>query len=88
MPLDADGILRRAQPMLDRIGEGEPHADGDRLAMQQPVGIAGEGFERMAEGMAEIEQRPGAGLSSRSSASTMAALARTLVSTACRRVAA
>ena len=30
--------------------------------MQQPVGIAGERFERMAEGMAEIEQRAGAAL--------------------------
>ncbi len=48
--------------MLDREGEGQPHADGDRLAMQQPVRIAGEGLERMAEGVAEIEQRAGAGL--------------------------
>jgi hypothetical protein len=62
MTLDPGGIFRRAQPALDREGEGQPHTDRDRLAMQQPVGIAGERFERMAEGVAEIEQRAGAGL--------------------------
>ncbi len=56
MPLDAGGIARGANPELDGKGEGEPHADRDRLAMQQTVGIAGIGLERVAEGMAEIEQ--------------------------------
>ena len=56
MALDAGGVGRRAKALLDREGEGEPHADGDGLAMQEPVRVAGEGFERMAEGVAEIEQ--------------------------------
>ena len=38
------------------------HADGDALAMEQPVGKAGRGLQRMAEGVAEIEQRALAGL--------------------------
>ena len=50
----------------------------------EPVGIAGEGFERVTEGVAEIEQSARA-LLLRSSAATMAALARALVSTAWRR---
>ena len=62
MPRDAGGIVRRAKPELDREGEGEAHADGDRLAMQQPVGIAGKRLERMAESVAEIEQSAGAAL--------------------------
>ena len=35
---------------------------GDRLAVQQPVGEAGRRLERVAEGVAEIEQRALAGL--------------------------
>ena len=42
--------------------EGQRHAERDRLAVQQPVGEAGRGLERMAEGVAEIEQRAVAGL--------------------------
>ena len=38
------------------------HADGDALAMEQAVGKAGRRFQRMAEGVAEIEQRALAGL--------------------------
>ena len=38
------------------------HADGNAFAMKQPVGKSGRGFQRMAEGMAEIEQRAFAGL--------------------------
>jgi hypothetical protein len=34
------------------------HADGDRFAVQQVVGIAALGLQRMAEGVAEVEQRP------------------------------
>ena len=37
-------------------------AGGNRLAVQQPVGKAAGGFQRMTEGVAEIEQRPLAGL--------------------------
>ena len=42
--------------------ERQRHAERDRLAVQQPVGEAGGGFERVAEGVAEIEQRALAGL--------------------------
>ena len=59
---DARGVGLGAKPLLDREGEGEAHADGDGLAMEQPVGIAGIGLQGMAEGVAEIEQRPGAAL--------------------------
>ncbi len=38
------------------------HAERDRLAVQQPVGEAGGGLERVPEGVAEIEQRALAGL--------------------------
>ena len=41
--------------------EGQRHAERDRLAVQQPVGETGAGFQRMAEGVAEIEQRALAG---------------------------
>ena len=34
----------------------------DALAMEQPVGKTGRGLQRMAEGVAEIEQRALAGL--------------------------
>ena len=33
------------------------HADGDAFAMEEPVGEAGRGFQRVTKGMAEIEQR-------------------------------
>ena len=38
------------------------HADGNTFAMKQPVGKAGRGLQRVAESMAEIEQRAFAGL--------------------------
>ena len=44
-------------PRRARELEGEQAADRHRLAVQQPVGIAGRGLERMAEGMAEVEER-------------------------------
>ena len=58
---DASGIFVRAKALLDGEIEGESHADGDGFAMEQPLGIAGEGFERVAESVAEIEQGPCAG---------------------------
>ncbi len=33
------------------------HADGNAFAVEQAIGKAGRGLQRMAEGMAEIEQR-------------------------------
>jgi hypothetical protein len=66
----------------DAFGEAERHchADGDRLAMQEPLAEARRRFQRVAEGMAEIEQRanPRLGLVG----SDNAALARQLSSTA------
>ena len=53
----AHGILRRAEAELGREIEGQRHAGAHRLAMQQVGAEAGLGLERMAEGMAEIEQR-------------------------------
>ena len=45
---------------------GEPgglaHTDSDGFAVQEAARIAGPGFERVAEGVAEIEQHPVAGL--------------------------
>ena len=62
MPLDAGHVVGRAEALLGGEGEGKPHADGDGLAVQEAVGVAGEGLKRMAESMAEIEQRAGAAL--------------------------
>ena len=42
--------------------ERQHHAESHRLAMQQTPGEAGAGFQRVAEGVAEIEQRALAGL--------------------------
>ena len=52
----------RDQAAPGREGEGEHHADRHRLAVEQAVGIAGGGFQRVAEGVAEIEQGAGAAL--------------------------
>src|SRR4030095_1836519 len=38
------------------------YADGNAFAMEQPLGEAGRGFQRVTKGVAEIEQRPLAGL--------------------------
>ena len=59
--LDSRASSFAAKALLDGIGEGKTLPDGDRLAMQQPVGIAGIRFERVAERVAEIEQRARAG---------------------------
>ena len=53
---DAAGVLARRKPQPGRKAMCQHHADGDAFAMQQPVGIAGGLFERVAEGVAEIQQ--------------------------------
>ena len=68
----ADGAEMRLDPRrVVGAGKVEPrrkamrqrHADRDRLAMHQPGAVvAGRRFQRMAEGVAEIEQRAVAGL--------------------------
>ena len=50
------------KPEPRRKAERQRHAGGDRLAMQQPVGKAASRFQRVTESVAEIEQRPLAGL--------------------------
>ncbi len=57
-----DGIVRRDHAELRRKFRREHHADRHPLAVEQAVGEAGRGFQRMAEGVAEIEQRALAGL--------------------------
>src|SRR5262245_12398680 len=57
VPLDAFGIGFGAKAKLHGEVEGLAHADGDRLAVQEPVRIACEGLKRMSECVAEIEER-------------------------------
>ena len=54
-------ILRAAQAKARRIAEGERHAGGHALAMEQRVGKAGIGLQRMAEGVAQVQQGAPAG---------------------------
>ena len=54
------GGRQEAEP--GREFEGERHAGGDRLAMQQAVGKAAGRLQRVAESVAEIKKRPVAGL--------------------------
>ena len=61
MRRNAVGGARRAVAQALREAERLHHADRNRLAMQQPAGIAGRGFQRMAECVAEIEERAHAG---------------------------
>ena len=60
--VDALGLGPRQQAAPRREFERERHAERDRLAVQQPAGEAGGRLERVPEGVAEIEQRPLAGL--------------------------
>ena len=62
------------EPEPGRKAVRQHHADGDAFAVQQAVGVAGRRFERVAEGVAEIEQARGR-RSRFSSASTKRALA-------------
>ena len=57
----AVGFVRWAEAKAGGIAEGERHAGGDALPMEQRVGKAGIGLQRMAEGMAEVEQGTAAG---------------------------
>ena len=63
-----DGAIARrrsacgSRPSRAENSNAQRHAERDRLAVQQPVGEARRGLERVAEGMAEIEQRALAGL--------------------------
>ena len=50
-------VFRRAQPHPNRQIEGHDHADGDGLAVMERVRIAAVGFERMAEGVAQVQKR-------------------------------
>ena len=70
MPPHACRVRGGHEAEPDRHLEGQRHADGDALAMQNLVAIAEGRFERMAERVAEIRgsaRRP----VSRSSAATM-----------------
>jgi len=57
MTRDARGLFRRQQAAPGRERESQRHADRHRLAMQQATGKSRGRFQRMAESMAEIEQR-------------------------------
>jgi hypothetical protein len=57
------GGIGRAEPKLRREAEGLAHADGHRLAMDEAGAVVARGgLQRMAEGVAEIEQGAVAGL--------------------------
>ncbi len=55
-------LRRREQPFLSREFESERHAERHCLPVQQPIGEAAACFQRVAERMPKIEQRPFAGL--------------------------
>ncbi len=56
MARDALGIVRRHEAHAGRELERQHHADGDCLAVDQAVRVAGGGLQRVAEGVAEVEQ--------------------------------
>src|SRR6185437_9328285 len=60
--LQPRGIVGRAETQADRKTQRQGHADGDTLAVKQPVGITGGGLQRVPEGMPQIEQGAVAGL--------------------------
>ena len=62
MALDARRVGLGNQAALRGKFGRQHHADGDALAVEQAVGEAGRRLQRMAEGVAEIEQRALAGL--------------------------
>ena len=61
MAAGAFGVLEGAEVHGRREVHGHDHADGDRLAVQQAVGIAGFRLEGVGECVAEVEQRPATG---------------------------
>src|SRR3984893_18566708 len=59
MRFDPCLVLQAAKSAARREAERASHANRDRLAMHKPCSvIGGEALQRMAKGMAEIEQRP------------------------------
>src|ERR1700736_5073318 len=59
MQFDPRLVLQAAKSAARREAERASHPNRDRLAMHKPCSlIQGEALERMAKGMAEIEQRP------------------------------
>ena len=62
MALDARGVRLGDHAELRGKFRRQHHADGNAFAVEQAVGKAGRGLQRMAEGVAEIEQRALAGL--------------------------
>ena len=59
----AGAVVDAAKAQRPGEVEGEPHADGNALAMHQPGAVIGDdGLQRVAERVAEIEQGPLAGL--------------------------
>ena len=60
--LDARRVRFGDHPELRGQFRRQHHADGNAFAVEQPVGKAGRGLQRVAESMAEIEQRAFAGL--------------------------
>src|SRR5215470_1442324 len=59
---DALGVGDAGKPAPSGKVERTDHAERDRLAMEEAIREAGGGLEGMPEGMAEVEQRPFAGL--------------------------
>src|SRR5262249_61399000 len=58
MGSDPRGFFRQAETAALRITECAGHADGDRLAMHEPVRIEiGQALQRMREVVAEIKKR-------------------------------
>jgi hypothetical protein len=60
--LDTRGRARWTEPTLLREARGLRHADGDGLAVQEAARIASPGFERVTEGVAEVQEHAIAGL--------------------------
>src|SRR5690606_31567077 len=55
------GVSLGDKPAPRRIARRQHHAERDRLTVQEPLGKTRLCFQRVAEGMPQIEQRPGAG---------------------------
>ena len=60
--LDPLGLGRRNKAALGGERKGKRNSQRHRLAVQQPAGEAGCRFQRVTEGVAEIEQGPFTGL--------------------------
>src|SRR6185503_11079700 len=62
MRLGARGLRGWKEPLPGRELARQRHAERDRLAVQKTLRVAGRRLERVAEGVAEIEQSTLAGL--------------------------